>query len=166
LLGQCCDAVPAPLQVPPVSCPHAVLSQRLAVEAEAMASFGQKQANQPGLWSAMDATTRPSMAVHVGDRRHTSAEPLGAKMPQASRPPATCSPEHYVVDAKVMPAVPHTASSTLARTTKHIERCTTTLRQRVSRLGREAVALSKQLPHHIGASKLCICHYNLTRAAA
>jgi IS1 family transposase len=61
-----------------------------------------------------------------------------------------------------MPAVPHTASSTLARTTKHIERCTTTLRQRVSRLGREAVALSKQLPHHIGAKFVDINFYLFT----
>ena len=54
----------------------------------------------------------------------------------------------------------------LARKTNHIERFNNTLRQRVSRLVREALAFSKKLVHHIGAIKLFICHYNLTRAVA
>ena len=41
-----------------------------------------------------------------------------------------------------------------------------TLRQRVSRLVRAALSFSKKLTNHIGAIKLFICHYNLTRAAA
>jgi len=41
-----------------------------------------------------------------------------------------------------------------------------TLRQRVARLVRDALSFSKQLANHIGAIKLFICHYNLTRAAA
>jgi Transposase DDE domain len=41
-----------------------------------------------------------------------------------------------------------------------------TLRQRVSRLAREALSFSKKLANHIGAIKLFICHYNLTKAAA
>jgi hypothetical protein len=40
------------------------------------------------------------------------------------------------------------------------------LRQRVSRLVREALSFAKKLAKHIGAIKLFICHYNLTRAAA
>jgi insertion element IS1 protein InsB len=54
----------------------------------------------------------------------------------------------------------------LARTTDHIERFNNTLRQRASRLVRDALSFSKKLTHHIGAIKLFICHYNLTRAAA
>ncbi len=65
-----------------------------------------------------------------------------------------------------MPAAPHRAISKLARQTTHIERFHNTLRQRVSRLVREALSLSKKLANHIGAIKLFICHYNLTRAAA
>jgi insertion element IS1 protein InsB len=48
----------------------------------------------------------------------------------------------------------------------HIERFNNTLRQRVSRLGREALSFSKKRAKHIAAIKLFICHYNLTRAAA
>jgi hypothetical protein len=48
----------------------------------------------------------------------------------------------------------------------HIERFNNTLRQRVSRLVRDALSFSKKLANHIGAIQLFICHYNLTRAAA
>ena len=54
----------------------------------------------------------------------------------------------------------------LARKTNHIERFHNTLRQRVSRLVRAALSFSKKLANHIGAFKLFICHYNLTRTAA
>ena len=67
---------------------------------------------------------------------------------------------------KVIPAAQHRAISKLARKTNHIERFNNTLRQRVSRLVREALSFSKKLVNHIGAIKLFICHYNLTRAAA
>jgi insertion element IS1 protein InsB len=66
----------------------------------------------------------------------------------------------------VRAAAQHRAISQLARTTNHIERCNNTLRQRVSRLLREAWSFSKKLTNHIGAITLFICHYNLTRAAA
>jgi hypothetical protein len=47
-----------------------------------------------------------------------------------------------------------------------IERFNNTLRQRVARLVRDALSFAKKLANHIGAIKLSICHYNLTRAAA
>jgi len=106
------------------------------------------------------------IAFHVGDRSHTSAEHLWAKMPQAYCQHATFYTEQYVVYEKVMPAAQHQAISKLARKTHHIERFNNTLRQRVSRLVRDALSFSKKLAHHIGAMKLFICQYNLTRAAA
>jgi IS1 family transposase len=66
-----------------------VLIQRLEVEAAELASFGPKKANQPWVWSAMDAKPRLSIACHGGDRSHTRAEPLWAKMPHAYRHHAT-----------------------------------------------------------------------------
>jgi insertion element IS1 protein InsB len=71
-----------------------------------------------------------------------------------------------VVYHGVIPAVQHRAIHKLARRTNHIERFNNTLRQRVSRLVREALSFSKKLANHIGAIKLFICHYNLTRAVA
>ena len=106
------------------------------------------------------------MAFHVGDRRCTSAKKLWAKIPQAYRQHATFYIDQYVVYEGVIPTAQHKAISTLARKTHHIERFNNTLRQRVSRLVREALSCSKKLANHIGAIKLFICHYNLTRAAA
>jgi insertion element IS1 protein InsB len=71
-----------------------VFIQRLEVEADALASVGQKTATQQWVWLALDATTRPIMALHVGDRRPTSAEQLWAKMPHAYRPHATFDTDH------------------------------------------------------------------------
>ena len=72
----------------------------------------------------------------------------------------------YDVYNGVIPAERHKAITKKARKTNHIERFNNTLRQRVSRLVREALSFSKKLANHIGAIKLFICHYNLTRAAA
>jgi IS1 transposase len=60
----------------------------------------------------------------------------------------------------------HRTISKLARKTNRIERFNNTLRQRMSRLVREALSFSKKLANHVGAIKLFICHYNLTRAEA
>ena len=65
-----------------------------------------------------------------------------------------------------MPAAQHRAISKLARKSNHIERFNNTLRQRVSRLVREALSFSKKLANHIGAIKMFICPDNLTRASA
>ncbi|MGE3542022.1 MAG: IS1 family transposase [Candidatus Tectimicrobiota bacterium] len=59
-------ALPAHRHVQPVSCTRAVLIQRLEVEADELASFVQKKANQQWVWIAMDATTRQIIAFHVG----------------------------------------------------------------------------------------------------
>ena len=59
----------------------------------------------------------------------------------------------------MIPAAQHRAIHKLARKTNHIERFNNTLRQRVSRLVREALPFSKKLADHIGAIKLFICHY-------
>src|SRR5437016_12401789 len=89
------EALPDHLHVQPVSCQHDVLIQRLEVEADEMASFVQKKANKQWVWIAMDAKTRQIIAFHVGDRSHTSAEHLWAKIPQAYRHHATFYTDQY-----------------------------------------------------------------------
>ena len=137
-LVQCFEALPEHLHVHPVSCQHDVLIQRLAVEADEMASFVQKKEHKQWVWIAMDAKTRQISAFHVGDRSHTSAEHLWAKIPHAYRQHATFYTDQYVVYEKVIPAAQHRAIHKLARKTNHIERFNNTLRQRVSRLVRSA----------------------------
>lgn len=50
--------------------------------------------------------------------------------------------------------------------TRHIEHCNHTLSQCLACPGRDRLSRSKNLAHHIDAIAYCICHYNLTRAAA
>jgi insertion element IS1 protein InsB len=165
-LVQCFEALPAHLHGQPVTCTQHVRMQRLEVAAEEMASVVQQKANQPWNWSTMDAKTRQGLALHVGDRRRRSAKRLWAQIPATSRQHATLYTDQSVVYDGVLPTAQHRAISTLARKTNHLERFNNTLRQRVARLVREALSCSKQLAHHIGASQLCTCHYNLTKAPA
>ena len=143
-----------------------MLIQRLEVEADARARFVQKTAPKQGVWIAMDATTRHMIAFPVGERRHPSAEPLWAKSPQASRQHATFDTDPYVVEAQGIPAAQPQALSKWTRQTQHIDRFNNTLRQRVARLVRDALSLSKKLANPIGAIHLFLCHSNLPRAAA
>jgi insertion element IS1 protein InsB len=165
-LVQCVEALPDHLYVQPVTGHGNVMMRRLEVEADAMTSFVQQKATKQWIWIAIDATTRQVIAFHVGDRSRKSAKRLWAKIPEAYRQHATFYTDQYIVYAGVIPAVQHRAINKLARKTNHIERFNNTLRQRVSRLVREALSFSKKLANHIGAIKLFICHYNLTRAAA
>jgi insertion element IS1 protein InsB len=165
-LVQCVEALPDHLHAQPVTCHGNVMIRRLEVEADEMASFVKKKANKQWIWIAMDATSRQVIAFHVGDRSRRSAKRLWAKIPEAYRQHATFYTDQYVVYEGVIPAAQHRAISKLARKTNHIERFNNTLRQRVSRLVRDALSFSKKLANHIGAIKLFICHYNLARAAA
>jgi insertion element IS1 protein InsB len=165
-LVQCFEALPDHLHVQPVTCHGNVMLRRLEVEADDMSSFVQQKANKQWFWIAMDVKSRQVLAFHVGDRSRKSAKQLWAKIPQEYRQHATFYTDQYVMYAGVIPAAQHRAISKLARTTNHIERFNNTLRQRVSRLVREALSFSKKLANHIGAIKLFICHYNLTKAPA
>jgi len=165
-LVQCFEALPDHLNVQPITCIQDVMIQRLEVEADEMSSFVQKKANKQWIWIALDAKSRQVIAFHVGDRSRKSAKRLWAKIPAAYRQHATFYTDQYVVYTGVIPAVQHRAISKLARKTNHLERFNNTLRQRMSRLARDALSFSKKLAHHIGAIKLFICHYNLTRAVA
>jgi insertion element IS1 protein InsB len=165
-LVTCFEVLPDHLHVQPITCTQDVLMQRLEVEADEMSSFVHKKANKQWIWLAMATTTRQVIAFYVGDRSRRSAKRLWAKVPLAYRQHATFYTDQYVVYVGVIPAAQHRAISKLARQTNHIERFNNTLRQRVSRLVREALSFSKKLANHIGAIKMFICHYNLTKASA
>jgi IS1 family transposase len=146
--------------------PTEVVLRRLEAEADALWSFVGKKANTQWVWMAMDATTRQSIAFHVGDRSRDSAKALWANIPLVYREQATFHTDQYDAYTGVMPTEEHQAITTKARTTKHIERFNNTLRQRVSRLVRDTLAFSKKLANPIGAIKYCMCSYHLTSTTA
>jgi IS1 family transposase len=133
----------------------------LEAEADAMWSVVQKKANQQWLWLAMDATTRQLMAVDVGARSRASATALWSEISTVYQEHAIFHPDHYDVYNGVMPAERHKAITKQARTTNHIERFNTTLRQRLARLVRDTLSFSKKVEHHSGAIKCLtfpMCH--------
>ena len=162
----CFTARPDHLQAQLPTPPTAVLLSRLEAEADEMWSFVQKKAHTQWLWIAMEAIARQSIALHVGERSRAGGKALWTNSPQVYRAQATCHTDHYAVYQGVMPAGQHRAMTKNARKTKHSERFNNTLRQRVSRLGRDTLSFSKKLANHIGASTYFICHYKLTKAAA
>ena len=104
----------------------------------------QKKANKQWVWIAMDAKTRQIIAFHVGDRSHTSAEHLWAKIPQAYRHHATFYTDQYVVYEKVIPAAQHKAISKLARVTVRPRRVVLFQEARQPYRGHQALHLSLQ----------------------
>ena len=69
----------------------------------------------------------------------------------------------YEVYKGIISLEQHKAVTKNVRTTNHVERFNTTLRQRVSRLVRATLSFFKRLANHIGAIKFFMCHYKLMR---
>jgi insertion element IS1 protein InsB len=84
-----CAACPDDLHVRLPRRPTDVVLRWLEAEADARWSCVKTTANKQWLWIAMDATTRQSIAFHVGDRSRESAKALWAKLPLVYREQAT-----------------------------------------------------------------------------
>ena len=138
----------------------------LESEIDELWSFVGNQANQQWVWLALDRKTRQIIAFHVGDRSKDSAKQLWEKIPNAYREQAIFYTDEYDSYPGVIPESQHRPLPKGTGQTNHIERFNCTLRQRVSRLVRQALSFSKNLQNHIGAIKYFICHYNLTKAQA
>ena len=108
------EQVPDDLGVRLASRVGTVRLMRLDAEADELWSFVGSKANKQWVWIAMDATTRQIIAFHVGDRSHTSAEQLWAKLPHAYRQHATFYTDQDVVYEKVIPAAQHKAIGKLS----------------------------------------------------
>lgn len=139
---------------------------RVEAEADEMHSLVQKKANEQWRWLALDKTSRQIIVLHMGDRSRPSAKQLWTHLPAVYREHAPCYPAQEVVYQGVIPTERQKASTKTARRTKHLERCNTTLRHRVSRRVRASLAFSKTVENHSGAIRYCICHDNLTSTAA
>jgi IS1 family transposase len=133
----------------------------LAAEADEMWSFVQNKKNKQWVWIAIDTTTKQVIAFHVGDRSRKSAKKLWNKVPRCYREQATFYTDDWEAYRNVIPQDRHQVCDKNSGHTNIIERFNCTLRQRVSRLVREALSFSKILRNHIGAIKYFICHYNL-----
>ena len=137
-----------------------VVQLRLEAEADEMWSFVASKENKQWIWIAIETTTKQVIAFYVGDRSRQSAEELWQRIPQAYRDHATFATDDWEAYQGVIPSAQHEVCAKGSGRTNIIERFNCTLRQRVSRLVREALSFSKILRNHIGAIKYFICHYN------
>lgn len=166
VLDQGFAALPAPLHVQPLPGTQPVMCQRREGDAAERASCVQSKAPKPWLWMALEAQSRQGMAVYVGDCSRPRAKRLGAKIPQAYRQHAMFSTDQYVgyAGGDARGAAPG-KQQVSAQHQSH-----GAFRQHATTAGvpcgARSDAFSKKLAKPIGASKLFICHYNLTRAAA
>lgn len=138
----------------------------LESEIDELWSFVGNKANKQWVWLALDRKTRQIIAFHVGDRDKNSAKQLWEKIPNTYREQAIFYTDQHDYYPGIIPEIQHRPLLKWTGQTNHIERFNCTLRQRVSRLVRQALSFSKNLQNHIGAIKYFICHYNLTKAQA
>jgi insertion element IS1 protein InsB len=109
------------------------------------------------IWLALDVNTREIVGVHIGDRSEHGAGALWASLPSVYRQCAVAS-GFWSAYGLIFPRKRHKAVG--KDSASYIERFNCTMRQRVSRLVRRTLSLSKKLENHIGAIWLFIHHYN------
>lgn len=133
---------------------------RLEAEADEMWSFVGKKSNKQWVWLAFDPDSRQVLAFYVGDRSRDSARQLWKRIPAEYRQRATFYTDDWEAYKGVIPEYQHEVCDKGSGHTNAVERFNCTLRQRVSRLVRDALSFSKKLENHVGAIKYFICHYN------
>lgn len=154
------DQLPDSLYVQPTSPQRHIKLLRLEAEADELWSFVGSKANKQWVWLAFDPETKQVLAFYVGDRSRNSARQLWQRLPLAYREQATFYTDDWEAYKGVIPAERHEVCAKGSGRTNSVERFNCTLRQRVSRLVRDALSFSKKLANHIGAIKSFICHYN------
>jgi insertion element IS1 protein InsB len=132
----------------------------LILECDELWSFVGHKGNKQWLWLALDANSRETVALFVGDRSEQGAQGLWAALPADYRQRAVCYTDHWEAYAAVIPKAQHRPVDKASGKTNHLERFNNTLRQRVARLVRKTLSFSKKLDNHVGAIWYFIHHYN------
>ncbi len=115
------------------------------------------------VWAALDADTRPVVAMVVGDRSEDTARRLWAARPAGDRDRAVMCTDFWSADLAAVPAERHAAGGQEAGLTCGIERFGCTARPRCGRLVRTTRSFAKCPRNHLGALWYFIRHYNVSR---
>jgi len=108
----------------------------------------------------MDRISQRIVGMHVGRRDEQGARGLWDSLPGVYRQCAVCYTDFWAAYEQVLPSKRHQAVGKESGIMNPLERFNCTLRQRVSRLVRQALSFSKKLENHIGAIWMFIHHYN------
>ena len=115
------------------------------------------------VWAALDADTRPVVAMVVGDRSEDTARRLWAALPPAYRDRAIMCTDFWSAYLAAVPAERHAAAGKEAGRTCGVERFGWTARQRCRRLVRKTLSFSECPRNHLGALWYFIRHYNVSK---
>ena len=114
------------------------------------------------MWAALDADTRPVVAMVVGDRSGDTARRLRAALPLAYRDRAITWTDFRSAYLAAVPAERHAAAGKEAGLTCGVERFGWTARQRCGRFVRKTLSFSRCPRNHLGALWYFIRHYNVS----
>ena len=114
------------------------------------------------MWVALDADSRPVVALVIGDRSEATAECLWEALPERYRAAEVRTDFGAAYEAAI-PAGQHVAGGKGAGLTNHGERFFGTLRPRCARLVRKTLSFSKKVENHLGALWFFVPLYNSCR---
>jgi IS1 family transposase len=137
---------------------------RLTVECDELWSFVGNKGNKQWVWLAIDRNTREIIGVAIGARDAVTARQLWESLPAVYRQCTFCYTDFWDAYACVLPSKRHRPVGKESGQTSHIERLNNTVRQRISRLVRNALSFSKKVENHIGAIWYFAHHYNASLA--
>ena len=112
------------------------------------------------VWAALDAVTRPVVAMVAGDRSEDTARRLWAALPEAYRDRAVMCTDFWSAYLAAVPYEQHAPGGKEAGRTCGVERFWCTARQRCRRLVRKTLSFSKCPRNHLGALWYFVRHYN------
>ncbi|WP_225901176.1 IS1 family transposase [[Leptolyngbya] sp. PCC 7376] len=135
---------------------------QLTIEMDELWSFVGSKGEKAWIWLALDRDTREVVGYAIGDRSQKTAKQLWDSLPPVYRQRALVYTDYWDAYGCVLPSKRHRVVGKETGQTNHIERFNNTLRQRTSRLVRQALSFSKKWENHIGAVVYFLRHYNLS----
>lgn len=135
-------------------------TKKLTIECDEAWSFVNSKEQKQWIWLALDVETKEIIGVYIGARNKESALKLWHSLPPVYRQCAVCYTDFWDSSQVVFPRKRHRAVGKDSGKTNHIERFNTPMRQRISRLVRQTLAVSKKLENHIGAIWYFLHYYN------
>lgn len=132
----------------------------MTIPCDELWSFVGSKVNQPWIGLAIDEQSAELVGLSVGARDRDGADGLGQSLPAVYRQCAVASTAFWASYEEILPVNRHGAVGKETGGTSKIERFHNTMRQRMARLVRKTLSLSKKLRNHIGAIWLFVPHDN------
>jgi insertion element IS1 protein InsB len=136
------------------------INHNLIIECDEMWSFVESKKTPVYIWLAIDRHSRAIVGCFIGDRTRQSARKLWASLPAIYQSCTLAYTDFWQAYQTVIPRKSHRAVGKESGQTNQIERLNNTFRQRLSRLVRSSLSVSKKLDRHIGAIWYFIHSYN------